>query len=39
MQLFIQENAIENVVCKMVALLFWPQCVDEEKVSHAGSGC
>ena len=24
---FIQENAFENVICEMVAILSWPQCV------------
>ena len=26
--IFIQENAFENVINKMVAILFLPQCVD-----------
>ena len=25
---FIQENAFENVVCKMAAILSWSQCVN-----------
>ena len=27
--IFIQENALENVVCQMVAILSQPQCVNE----------
>ena len=27
-KIFIEEIVIENVVCKMVAILFWPQSVD-----------
>ena len=26
--IFIQENAFENVVCEMAAILSWPQCVN-----------
>ena len=32
--IFIQENAFENVVCKMAATLFWPQCVNSVEVSE-----
>ena len=30
--LFIQENAFENGVCEMAAILSQPQCVNQEKV-------
>ena len=26
--IFIEENALENVVCEMASILCWPQCVD-----------
>ena len=32
--IFIQENAFENVVWKMVAILSWPQCVKSFLVEH-----
>ena len=32
----IQENAFENVVWKMAAILFWPQCVKSICISHFG---
>ena len=28
LKIFIQGNAFENVVCKMAAILSWPQCVN-----------
>ena len=31
-QFFIQENTFENVVCKMFAILFRPQCVDGQQL-------
>ena len=31
-KIIIQENAIENVVCKMVAILSWPQSVNDSDV-------
>ena len=33
--IFIQENAFENVVCKMAATLLWPQCVNSVEVSKS----
>ena len=36
---FIQRNEFENVFCKMVAILYRPQCVDIPKhIELAGSG-
>ena len=32
-QFFIKENTFENVVCKMLAILFRPQCVDGQQLS------
>ena len=29
--IFIEENEFENVVCKVQAILFWPQCVTSQK--------
>ena len=29
--IFIQENALENVVCEMLAILSQPQCVNQPK--------
>ena len=30
--IFIQENAFENVVCEMTAILSWPQCVKQATI-------
>ena len=32
--MFFQENAFENVIWEMSAILFWPQCVDPYTVGH-----
>ena len=34
--IFIQENAFENVVCEMAAILFWPQCVNINTIDDDG---
>ena len=28
--IFIQENALVNVICEMASILFWPQCVKKQ---------
>ena len=35
MKIFIQENAFEHVVCKMAAILSWPQCVNHDQQKFA----
>ena len=34
LNIFIQENAFQNVVCKMVTILSWPQCVNWKSSSY-----
>ena len=34
--IFIEENVLENTVCKMVATLSQPQCVKNAAVCHSG---
>ena len=36
--MFIQENAFENVVCEMSAILSRPQCVKTSLRVHSGPG-
>ena len=31
--IFIQENALENVVCEMASILFRPQCVKASDIN------
>ena len=37
--IIIQENAFENTVCKMAAILPRPQCVNKTRHSRMNDGC